>query len=247
MRGLRRERISSEEDALNLLFEGELQRTTAKHLLNKRSNRSHCIFTVYIKQTSSLRGSANRFSKLNLVDLAGSERVKKTMGEAGSTLSDATTMRESNFINKSLSYLEQCVVALTSKSRNHIPYRQTKLTNVLKDSLGGNAKTVLIACIWAESRHVDETISTSLTYQCQYQSLHSAAESPCPSSCFNITFIFNRYVGTCESHETSSKSCSCERVDGRTSTFEKIRTSDQGAKDGAHDAQCPFRALGGRV
>lgn len=120
VRGLRREIVQSEEDALNLLFEGELQRTTAKHLLNKQSNRSHCIFTVHIKQTSSLRGSATRFSKLNLVDLAGSERLKKTMGESGSTLSDATTMRESNFINKSLSYLEQCVVALTSKSRNHI-------------------------------------------------------------------------------------------------------------------------------
>lgn len=108
-----------------------------------------------------MRGSENiRCSKINLVDLAGSERLKKTMGESGSALSDATTLRESNFINKSLSYLEQCVVALTSKSRTHVPYRQTKLTNVLKDSLGGNCKTLLLACIWAEARQVDETIST---------------------------------------------------------------------------------------
>jgi len=239
VRGLRREVVRSEEDALNLLFEGELQRTTAKHLLNKRSNRSHCILTVYIKQTSSLRGSATRFSKLNLVDLAGSERLKKTMGETGSTLSDATTMRESNFINKSLSYLEQCVVALTSKSRNHIPYRQTKLTNVLKDSLGGNAKTVMIACIWAESRHVDETISTlslslslSLYLSLSLSSQHTHVQHRVVSQ--------NRYTRTCEPHETCSKSCSRERNNGRTCTFEKVRTTNQGTQDRTHDAQRSF-------
>ena len=149
VRGVRRERVESEEDALNLLFEGELRRTTAKHLLNKSSNRSHCVFTLYIKQKSSLsNNSATRFSKLNLVDLAGSERLKKTIGEEGSTLTDETMCRESNFINKSLSYLEQCIVALTTKKRSHIPYRQTKLTNLLKDSLGGNSETVLIACVY---------------------------------------------------------------------------------------------------
>ena len=56
--------------------------------------------------------------------------------------------------------LLQVIVALTSKSRNHIPYRQTKLTNFLKDSLGGNCRTLMVACIWAEQRHLDETIST---------------------------------------------------------------------------------------
>ena len=54
----------------------------------------------------------------------------------------------------------QVIVALTSKSRTHIPYRQTKLTNFLKDSLGGNCRTLMVACIWAEGRHLDETIST---------------------------------------------------------------------------------------
>jgi len=92
-------------------------------------------------------------SKLHLVDLAGSERTKKT-GSSGITLKEAT------FINKSLSFLEQVVIALSSSSRDHIPYRQSKLTNLLRDSLGGNCKTVMVANIWPEGSHLEETVST---------------------------------------------------------------------------------------
>lgn len=91
-------------------------------------------------------------SKINLVDLAGSERTKKT-GSEGKTLVEA------QFINKSLSFLEQVVVALTEK-RDHIPYRQNKLTYLLKDSIGGNSKTCMIANVWPEESHLEETIST---------------------------------------------------------------------------------------
>jgi len=160
VKGMTKEVVETEEECLNLLFQGEIGRTTATHRLNKRSNRSHCIFTLYIEQRSKLGGSENiRRSKLHLVDLAGSERQKKTLGDSIST-SDAATRRESQYINKSLTFLEQVIVALTSKSRSHIPYRQTKLTNFLKDSLGGNCRTLMVACIWAEQRHLDETIST---------------------------------------------------------------------------------------
>lgn len=156
VKGLTRVPVNSEEDALSLLFKGELGRTTATHLLNKRSNRSHCVFTLYVEQRSKLGGSEHiKTSKLNLVDLAGSERLKKTGADT-----DSATKRESMYINKSLSYLEQVVVALTTKSRSHIPYRQTKLTNILRDSLGGNCMTLMIACIWAEASHLEETIST---------------------------------------------------------------------------------------
>ena len=156
VKGLTTVPVTCEEDALKLLFKGELGRTTATHLLNKRSNRSHCIFTLYIEQRSKLGGSEHiKSSKLHLVDLAGSERLKKTGVDT-----DPATKRESMYINKSLTYLEQVVVALTTKSRSHIPYRQTKLTNILRDSLGGNCQTLMIACIWAEASHIEETIST---------------------------------------------------------------------------------------
>ena len=170
VRGLTKLAITNEEEALDLLFKGDVARTTASHQLNRRSNRSHCIYTVHVEQRSRLHGSEkSKVAKLSLVDLAGSERLKKTaasptkqtkLGGQMPTTIDATTLRESLYINKSLTYLEQCVVALTSKSKTHVPYRQTKLTNVLKDSLGGNCRTVMIACIWVEARHLEETIQT---------------------------------------------------------------------------------------
>ena len=64
------------------------------------------------------------------------------------------------YINRSLTYLEQVVVALSSKGRSHTPYRQSKLTHLLKDSLGGNSKTLLIANVYGEAHHLEETIST---------------------------------------------------------------------------------------
>ncbi|CAN0028428.1 unnamed protein product, partial [Ectocarpus sp. 8 AP-2014] len=102
-------------------------------------------------------------SKLNLVDLAGSERLKKALDQErleGRTVSDETIKKESMYINQSLSYLEQCVVALSRRNAGHVPYRQSKLTNVLKDSLGGNCNTLLLACIWGEAQHLEETMST---------------------------------------------------------------------------------------
>ena len=101
-------------------------------------------------------------SKRNLVDLAGSERLKKTMEGADGTAYDvdATMKKESMYINQSLTYLEQCVVGLSKRAPQHVAYRQTKLTGVLKDSLGGNCATLLFACMWAESAHLEETVST---------------------------------------------------------------------------------------
>uniref|UniRef100_K3WBJ2 Kinesin-like protein n=1 Tax=Globisporangium ultimum (strain ATCC 200006 / CBS 805.95 / DAOM BR144) TaxID=431595 RepID=K3WBJ2_GLOUD len=160
VRGLAQVEVQSEQEALDQLFHGELQRTVAEHQLNKRSNRSHCIFTFHIAQKSRAGGNERVVhSKLHLVDLAGSERLKKTHMD-GDSSSTSIIKKESMYINQSLSFLEQCIVALSSKDPRHIPYRQTKLTNVLKDSLGGNSNTLMFACIWGESKHLEETIST---------------------------------------------------------------------------------------
>ncbi|CAK9009206.1 Kinesin-like protein KLP1, partial [Durusdinium trenchii] len=156
VRGLTLEQVNDEEEALKVLFRGEQSRIVAEHQLNKQSNRSHSIFTLHVEQKSRLRAEQVLRSKLNLVDLAGSERLKKAIGEK----MDEQLRKESRYINKSLTYLEQVVVALSGPSRTHIPYRQTKLTNILKDSLGGNCNTALIACIWGEAKHIEESIST---------------------------------------------------------------------------------------
>ena len=141
VKGLTLVLCTSEEDALNQLFEGETNRTIAEHKLNKNSTRSHCVYTLHLECRSRVESSEKViYSKLNLVDLAGSERTKKT-GSEGLTLTEA------NFINKSLSYMEQVVIALSEKNRDHVPYRQSKLTYMLKDSIGGNSKTLMVANI----------------------------------------------------------------------------------------------------
>lgn len=92
-------------------------------------------------------------SKLNFVDLAGSERL-------GKTNSSSKIQMEAQHINKSQTFLQQVVAAMADEKRKHIPFRQSKLTYFLKDSIGGNCNTILIANIWSETEQIDETIST---------------------------------------------------------------------------------------
>ncbi|KAL7374132.1 hypothetical protein ABVT39_022718 [Epinephelus coioides] len=154
IRGLSLHAVHSEEEALNLLFEGEMNRIIGSHALNRSSSRSHCIFTVHIESHSRTLSDAKYItSKLNLVDLAGSERLGKT-GSEGQMLKEAV------YINKSLSFLEQAILALADRRRDHVPFRQTKLTHALKDSLGGNCNTVLVANVYGEAAQIEETLST---------------------------------------------------------------------------------------
>ncbi|XP_035853868.1 kinesin-like protein KIF9 isoform X1 [Sander lucioperca] len=154
IRGLSLHPVHSEEEALNLLFEGEMNRIIGSHALNRNSSRSHCIFTVHIESRSRTLSVAKYVtSKLNLVDLAGSERL-------GKTGSEGQMFKEAMYINKSLSFLEQAILALADRRRDHVPFRQSKLTHALKDSLGGNCNTVLVANIYGEAAQIEETLST---------------------------------------------------------------------------------------
>ena len=162
LNGLTRRLVRNSEEALACLFEGETNRVIASHELNYSSTRSHCILTLYLEgrrsEADALLGGAAQHesvlsSKLHLVDLAGSERVLKTN-------SSGTVLQEAKAINKSLSLLEQVVVALGEKSREHIPYRRSLLTNFLQDSLGGNCRSLLVACIWPTPAHLEQTLAT---------------------------------------------------------------------------------------
>jgi kinesin family protein 6/9 len=149
--------VSSEEEALNFLFLGDTNRAIGETEMNLSSSRSHCIFTILVEARK--RGSDTVIrSKLNLVDLAGSERVHKTN-------STGQTLREAQHINASLFYLEMVIVALYERSKKgkestHIPYRNSMMTSVLRDSLGGNCKTIMVATISPEAKQTDESIST---------------------------------------------------------------------------------------
>ena len=154
VKGLVKRTVASEEEALALFFAGETARSTARHTLNSQSSRSHCVFTIYLETRQG--GDADERviqSKINLVDLAGSERVKKT-DVSGQTLVEAS------YINKSLTFLEQAVNAITKKTPGYIPYRNSQLTSVLKDAIGGNCSTSMVACVWPEAAHSEETVST---------------------------------------------------------------------------------------
>ncbi|XP_078503456.1 kinesin-like protein KIF6 [Lissotriton helveticus] len=152
LKNLSLQQATNEEEALNLLFLGDTNRMIAETPMNQASTRSHCIFTIHI--SSKEPGSATvRRSKLHLVDLAGSERVAKT-GVGGQLLTEA------KYINLSLHYLEQVIIALAEKNRAHIPYRNSMMTSVLRDSLGGNCMTTMIATLSLEKRNLDESIST---------------------------------------------------------------------------------------
>ena len=147
---------SAEENAIDLLMMGNFIRQVASTHVNQASSRSHCIFTIAL-EIKDLETEVVKTSKLHLVDLAGSERVHKTQEES-------QIKTEAKYINKSLSYLEQVIIALHEKAKGvrcHVPYRNSMLTSVLRDSLGGNCKTIMIANLSAEFENEDETISTA--------------------------------------------------------------------------------------
>eukprot|EP01132_Coremiostelium_polycephalum_P002820 gene2820-3505_t len=148
--GLAEEYVSCEEDIMELISQGETLRSVAKTNMNQRSSRSHSILILSIEQKSS-DGSLKR-GKLNLVDLAGSERVVKTGAEG-------MVLEEAKKINQSLSLLGNCIHALT-EGKSHIPFRDSKLTRLLQDSLGGNTKTTLMVTCSPHFSNIEETIST---------------------------------------------------------------------------------------
>ncbi|XP_049280603.1 osmotic avoidance abnormal protein 3 isoform X1 [Anopheles funestus] len=144
------------KECIELLELGAKNRMVGATLMNIESSRSHSIFSISLEQMSTSvdgDGAAIKRGKLNLVDLAGSERQSKT-GATGERLKEATK------INLSLSALGNVISALVDGKTRHIPYRDSKLTRLLQDSLGGNTKTLMIACISPADYNYDETLST---------------------------------------------------------------------------------------
>ncbi|GLJ12754.1 hypothetical protein SUGI_0197160 [Cryptomeria japonica] len=151
--GATQHRACSTKEAMELLHQGNQNRTTASTRMNETSSRSHAIFQVVVewKMEEGL-STVTRKGKLSLVDLAGSERAAAT---------DQSTVRsmEGANINKSLLALSSCINALVERKR-HIPYRDSKLTQLLKDSLGGTCETAIIANISPSDLTYSETKNT---------------------------------------------------------------------------------------
>lgn len=143
--------IDNTDDFLNLLQLSQEQRIVSGTKLNSQSSRSHTIFMLELTSTNKIKNVTKK-GILNLVDLAGTEKIKKT-GAVGETLEEAKK------INLSLSALGNVIHSLTS-NESYIPYRDSKLTRILQESLGGNFKTTLLVSCSPHSFHIEETIST---------------------------------------------------------------------------------------
>uniref|UniRef100_A0A8C6MNA1 Kinesin family member 7 n=1 Tax=Moschus moschiferus TaxID=68415 RepID=A0A8C6MNA1_MOSMO len=174
--GVKEVDVEGLDEVLSLLEMGNAARHTGATHLNRLSSRSHTIFTVTLEQRGRApsrlpRPAAGQLlvSKFHFVDLAGSERVLKT-GSTGERL------KESIQINSSLLALGNVISALGEPQRrgSHIPYRDSKITRILKDSLGGNAKTMMIACVSPSSSDFDETLNT-LNYASRAQNIRNRA------------------------------------------------------------------------
>ena len=157
--GLTQKIVKTAGDALQVLHEGTLHRTTAATLMNLKSSRSHAVFTITLSQkTLGDDGmEIESTSRFTFVDLAGSERMKKTGAEG-------ERAREGIKINEGLLALGNVINALADDERSgkkpHIPYRQSKLTRLLQDALGGNSQTLFLACVSPSSINASETLST---------------------------------------------------------------------------------------
>ncbi|KAF6109347.1 kinesin family member 17 [Phyllostomus discolor] len=155
VKGLSMHTVYNVAQCERIMETGWKNRSVGYTLMNKDSSRSHSIFTISIEiYAVDERGKDHlRAGKLSLVDLAGSERQSKT-GATGERLKEATK------INLSLSALGNVISALVDGRCKHIPYRDSKLTRLLQDSLGGNTKTLMVACLSPADNNYDESLST---------------------------------------------------------------------------------------
>ncbi|RMB88148.1 hypothetical protein DUI87_35484 [Hirundo rustica rustica] len=144
--------VSSPEEILDVIDEGKSNRHVAVTNMNEHSSRSHSIFLIHIKQ-ENVETEQKLSGKLYLVDLAGSEKVSKT-GAEGAVLDEAKN------INKSLSALGNVISALAEGTKAYVPYRDSKMTRILQDSLGGNCRTTMFICCSPSSYNDAETKST---------------------------------------------------------------------------------------
>ncbi|KAG7244815.1 hypothetical protein INR49_029834, partial [Caranx melampygus] len=144
--------VTSPEEVMDVIDEGKANRHVAVTNMNEHSSRSHSIFLINIKQ-ENVETEQKLSGKLYLVDLAGSEKVSKT-GAEGAVLDEAKN------INRSLSALGNVISALAEGTKSHVPYRDSKMTRILQDSLGGNCRTTMFICCSPSSYNDAETKST---------------------------------------------------------------------------------------
>uniref|UniRef100_A0A8C5IDA1 Kinesin family member 4A n=1 Tax=Junco hyemalis TaxID=40217 RepID=A0A8C5IDA1_JUNHY len=153
--GLTERNVTCAQETVSCLEQGNNCRTVGSTAMNSQSSRSHAIFTIFIDQKKKNDKNCSFHCKLHLVDLAGSERQKKTKAEGD-------RLKEGININRGLLCLGNVISALgeENKKGGFVPYRDSKLTRLLQDSLGGNSHTLMIACVSPADSNLEETLNT---------------------------------------------------------------------------------------
>jgi hypothetical protein len=176
--------VYTEKEALNLLSLGTASRATCATRMNDSSSRSHAIFSLEVVQRRLVSGVPSTLtSKFQFVDLAGSEKVKIS-GVEGEQLSQAIN------INHGLFVLGKAITALT-EGHPHVPFRESKLTRILQNSLGGNSRTCMLACVSPSDSNLAETIST-LTYSAKAKAIKNKPVVNRGVSCPNCSILQSR-------------------------------------------------------
>lgn len=190
--GLRERPVDTAADLTELMRAGQSLRACGQTSANDRSSRSHAVLVLNLKQGGANDGIGALFGRMTFVDLAGSERASDTQN------ADKQTRREGAEINKSLLALKECIRAMGLKKR-HIPFRGSKLTQILRESFIGNCQTCVIANVSPCQSHCEDTLNT-LRYADRIKSLkgngaNDDAEAPIPcANCGLPIFIGDRHV-----------------------------------------------------
>ncbi|XP_072282251.1 kinesin-like protein KIF18B [Pyxicephalus adspersus] len=215
VQGLSFHQPKSAEQLLQMLANGNLNRTQHPTDANASSSRSHAVFQIYVKQqdrTASISQDI-RVAKMSLIDLAGSER-------ASSTNAKGERLREGANINRSLLALINVINALAdAKSKKaHIPYRDSKLTRLLKDSIGGNCRTVMIAAISPSSLSYDDTYNTL-----KYANRAKEIKLSLKSNVINLDCHISKYAAVCEElkAEVAELKAKLQYYENKESTLEQ--------------------------
>ena len=235
--GLKTRAVSTASEALNVLHVGTLHRTTAATLMNHQSSRSDAVFTVHLQQTMRNEESGvdvTTSSRFTFVDLAGSERMKKTGAEG-------ERAREGIKINEGLLALGNVINALADEERlakggkaQHVPYRQSKLTRLLQDALGGNSQTLFLACVSPSDGNAPETLST-LHYANRARNIKNAPTKNVDATMLEVqrlhalTYVLqNELVKQMFQDDASASSPSVSSTSSSSSSSSSSSTSSRG-------------------
>lgn len=206
--------VKSEAELMRYVVAADKSRSVAHTDMSERSSRSHSLVTLVVEQ--SFEDGMVITGKLVMVDLAGSEKVHKSRASGGALV-------EARGINKSLSALGNCIQALTEPSRGHVPYRDSKLTHLLKDSLGGNTKTSLLVACSPHWSNYEETVS-SLRFATRAKELKIVAK-------VNQSSVAETYEG--KEEETVGEGLTALQT-SLSSLFVKFAQLQPGGRLGAH-------------